>query len=146
MRKLALTCAFLLLPSSLLAGGSWEKVNIERLTVFNSIDYELVVIPEQPKTEYKDPYLGNCPRFTVKGTYSRLHSWRFPNSVNRDGHKAALAHLLQAKSENKAVFLGWMGTGFAPVDPDDKCMVHSRALELVTEGEITAVISYYDAT
>lgn len=145
MKKPILTCAFLLLPYMVMAGGSWEKVMVESLTFLNSTDYELVVIPEHRNAEYKDTYMGNCSRFTVKGSYSWLHYWRFPKFVDRANHKAALAYLQQAQDERKAILFGWMGTGFFDIDPTNKCVVHSRALQLLTEDGVTAVISYYNS-
>ena len=144
MKKLVLTSIFLLLPSLVSAGGSWEKVSIETFTIFSNTDYELVVIPERQSNDYKDPYMGNCSRFTVKGTYAWLYAWRFPDDVNRENHKSALAYLQQALIRNEGILFGWLGTGFVPIDPDNECVVRSRALELITQGEDTAVISYHD--
>lgn len=145
MKKLTLACAFFLLPSVATAGGSWERVVVESLAVLNSADYELVVIPQQRNIGHKDAYMGSCSRFTVKGTYSWLHSWRFPEPVNRENHKAALAYIQQALDEKKIILFGWMGTGFVAIDPENKCVVRSRALQLLTEEGVTAVISYHNA-
>jgi len=137
----------LLLPLTVSAGGSWEQVTVESLTLLNSTDYELAVHPEPINGEYKDPYMGNCSRFTVKGSYSWIHSWRFPEFVTQENHKAALAYLRQAHGEKKAIFFGWMGTGFVAIDPANQCVVRSRALHLFTDAEngVIAVISYHDA-
>jgi hypothetical protein len=140
-----LICVCLLFLSAASAGGSWEWVTIESFKIFNSTDYELVVVPTPEHKGYKDPYMANCPRFIMKGTYSWLHSWRFPDAVKRKKHKAALAYLQQALNANNAVLLGWMGTGFVPIDPGNKCVVRSRALQLLIEDEVTAVISYHNA-
>lgn len=145
MKKLTLACAFFLLPFVAMAGGSWERVMVESLTVLNDTDYELIVIPEQRSIEHKDPYMGSCSRFTVKGGYSWLHAWRFPEVVNRENHKAALAYMQQAQGEKRMILFGWMGTGFVAIDPANKCVVRSRALQLLSDDGVTAVISYHNA-
>jgi len=145
MKTLVLAVAIALLGSVAFAGGSWESVKVESLTLLNSTDYELVVVPEQSRSEYKDPYMGNCARFIVKGSYSWLHSWRFREDVTRENHKAALAYIQQAQTTRMPILLGWMGTGFVATDPTNQCVVRSRALQLLTEQGQTAVISYHNA-
>lgn len=120
-------------------------MTVESLTLLDRTDYELVVIPEPLNTFSKDPYMGNCSRFTVKGSYSWVHSWRFPKSVTRESHKVAPAYIQQALDSKKKILFGWMGTGFVAIDPANQCIVRSRALELVEEDGVTAVISYHDA-
>jgi len=144
IRNLLLICMFILHAPVVLAGGSWEKVIVERITLLNGTDYELVVLPDQQNTTYQDPYMGNCSRFTVKGGYSWVHSWRFPENVTPESHKSALAYIQQAQTLKEAIFLGWVGTGFVAIDPANPCVVRSRALQLLTEGGITAVISFHD--
>jgi hypothetical protein len=130
-----------------IAGGSYEPVEIKSIRIANETDYELVVAPlKRPSSAgYLDPYMGQCPLFTVQGTYSRLHSIQFPSFVTRDAHLAALAHLSEAHANGRIVNLGWMGGGFVPMQAGTPCVVRSRALHLFTEREVTSVVSYHDA-
>jgi hypothetical protein len=136
-----------LICSSAIAGGSAEPVQIKSIRISDGADYELVVEPvKRPDpTGYADPYIGRCAVFTVQGTYSRLHSFKLPSFVTREAHLAALAYLLEAHANGRLVNLGWMGTGFVPVQSDNPCVVRSRALHLLTEREVTYVVSYHDA-
>ena len=129
------------------AGGSYESVKIKSFRITNATDYELVVAPlKRPDSGgHLDPYMGHCTVFTVRGTYSWLHSTQFPAHVTREAHLAALAYLSEAHAKGQVVNLGWMGTGFVPVQSDTPCLVRSRALHLFTEREVTSVVSYHDA-
>jgi len=127
-----------------MAGGSHESVEIKSIRSTNGTDYELVVAPLK-SPERLDTYIGRCPLFTVRGTYSRLHSIQFPSFVTREAHLVALAHLSEAYSKGQAVNLGWMGGGFSLVQADAPCVVRSRALHLLTEQGVTSVVSYHDA-
>ena len=115
----------LFLPPIASAGGSWEQVTVERLTLLDSRDYELVVLPNPRETDSRDPYIGTCSRFIVNGGYSWIHSWRFPEFVSRESHEAAVAYLRQAHAERKAILLGWMGT--ATVFAVKRRIVHADA-------------------
>jgi hypothetical protein len=129
-----------------MAGGSHEAVQIKSIRVTNGTDYELVVTPLIPdRGGYLDPYMGRCDVFTVRGTYSTLHSLRFPSFVTREGYLAALAYLSDAHASGRVVNLGWMGGGFVPEESTSPCVVRSRALQLFTEQEVTSVLSYHDA-
>jgi len=136
-----------LICTSAIAGGSYEPVHVKSIRITNGTDYELVVAPlKRPERDgYVDPYMGRCALFTVRGTYSRSHSIQFPSFVTRDAHLAALAHLSEAHAKGRVVNLGWMGGGFVPVQSGAPCVVHSRALHLLTEREVTSVVSYHDA-
>jgi len=141
-RLLALTAA--VVCTSAAAGGSYERVYINRLSVTNGVEYELVVTPlNLSGPAYVDPYMGRCATFTVHGTYSRRVM--FPSFVTRDRHRAALAYLQQAHAANQPVNLGWVGTGFVPIDPALPCIVRSRALYLHSDQDISAVLSYHDS-
>ena len=137
----------LLICSSAPAGGSYESVEVKSIRITNGTDYELIVAPlvRSDRDGYVDPYMGRCPVFTVHGTYSRLQAIQFPSHVTRDSHLAALAYLSNAHSKRQVVKLGWMGTGFVPVQSNTPCVVRSRALHLFTEHEVTSVVSYHDA-
>ena len=126
------------------AGGSYEPVYINRISVPNDVEYELVVTPLnwRPRDGYLDPYMGNCPTFTVHGTYSR--NARLPSFVTRESHVAAVAYLRQAHAAHRTVNLGWMGGGFAPVDSGVPCTFRSKALHMYNEQDVEAVISYHD--
>jgi hypothetical protein len=129
------------------AGGSYESVEIKSFRITDGTDYELVVAPlKRPESGgYVDSSMGRCEVFTVRGTYSRLHSIQFPSFVTREAHLAALAHLSEARAKGTVVNVGWMGGGFAPVQPGTPCVVHSRALHLLTERGVTSVVSFHDA-
>jgi hypothetical protein len=141
-RLLALTAA--LACTSAVAGGSFEPVYINRLSIVNGVEYELVVTPLKVvgRDGYPDPYMGQCTTFTVHGTYSR--AIRFPSNVTRDAHRAALAYLREAQAADRPVNLGWMGTGFVAVDSGARCEFRSRALHLYIEQGTEAVISFHD--
>ena len=136
-------------PSTLLAGGSWALVEVSSLRLTTETEYELVVAP-QPNT---DPYLSECKTFTVVGTYTDRpaggrwwHFWnRFPESVTREGHIAALTQLAAAHNSKRPLNFGWMGPGFSPLHPSNRCIVRSRALEVRRENGTVAVVSYHDA-
>ena len=132
---------------SAMAGGSYESVEIKSLRITDGTDYELVVAPlKRPDPGgFVDPYMSGCAVFTVRGTYSRLHSIQFPSFVTREAHLAALAHLSEARANRRVLNLGWMGGGFVPVQPDMPCVVRSRALHLLTERGVTSVVSFHDA-
>jgi hypothetical protein len=59
--------------TSAIAGGSFEPVHINRISIVNGVEYELVVTPLNMgrRDGYADPYMGQCAIFTVHGTYSR---------------------------------------------------------------------------
>ena len=133
------------IPGFLVAGGSYEPVLIEKINIFDITEYNLVVKPIKiNKTgAYKDPYMGDCDRFIVIGTYRQTFP-SFPEFVTRNSHLEALEYLRKAQERKKIVKFGWMGSGFAQIDHKNPCIVKSRALNLYKfEGEI-AVISYYE--
>jgi hypothetical protein len=142
-RPLLVMFAFLVCASAR-AEGSFEPVYINRISIVNGVEYELVVTPLKVRGRdgYADPYMGQCTTFTVQGTYARRA--RLPAFVTRDGHVAALAHLKQAQAADRWVNLGWMGTGFVPADSGAPCTFRSRALHLHVEQGTEAVISYYE--
>lgn len=135
-----------LLPLNVVAGGSFEPVMVESLTVSQGTDYTLVVRPQSSAagTGWKDPYMGDCPKFTVHGTYSWFHSRSFSKHVTRENHRAALEHLRLAQREKTTVNFGWMGTGFIPVSRETPCIVRSRALELNAWRGRIGIMSYYN--
>jgi len=107
-------------------------------------DYTLVVHPTA--TDPPDPYMGACERFEVRGTYGLLRgTGKNDAELSRAGHREALEFLQHAFIAGQVVELGWVGTGFVPVDPDKPCVVKSRALRLVKDEGHTRVMSYHDA-
>jgi hypothetical protein len=138
----------LVLSQWLAAGGSAESVVVKSLRVTDDVDYELVVIPVKRSAadDYKDPYMGACSTFTVRGTYAWLYSaLRLPAHVTKAAHVEALSHLSKALESGRTVNLGWMGTGFVAVNPATPCIVRSRALQLLIDRGQTYVVSYHDA-
>lgn len=126
------------------AGGSGEEVTIERFDVHGD-DYTLVVIPK--RSEWPDPYMGECERFEVRGTYQRLRGEYFwlAVAISREEHRRALAYMQHAFVTKQHVHFGWIGTGFVAIDAANPCVVRSRALSVLETGEHTTwVVSYHD--
>jgi len=143
LRSAAFAC-FLLATTNTFAGGSGEKVLIERLDVRGD-SYTLVVVPE--KSEVPDPYMGTCAHFEVRGTYRRLKGEYFwlPVSISREEHLKALAYLQHAFETKQPLYFGWIGTGFVVIDPANPCIVKSRALSVLEDKARTKwVVSYHD--
>src|SRR5262245_60410258 len=109
------------------AGGSSAPVTIESLKITGTT-YTLVVVPTAAAKD--DGYLGNCPRFTVHGLYWYLDGafLKQPPMLSREQHLAALAYLQSAFEQHQTVNLGWIGSGFKPIDAGEPCVVQSRAL------------------
>jgi hypothetical protein len=126
------------------AGGSDAPVTIESLEV-NGANYTLVVVPTELAKD--DPYIGRCARFTVLGTYRYLKGAFLsqPEILSKKQHLAALEYLQNAFEKRLGVNLGWMGSGFTPIDDNEPCVVLSRALLLVEDGRGRAVISFHNA-
>lgn len=129
-----------------IAGGSGERVSIERLDVHGD-NYTLVVIPD--RSDVPDVYMGACAHFEVRGTYRRLKGdyifWNRRAGVGRDEHRRALAYLKHAFATKQPVYLGWVGVGFVPVDASNPCIVRSRALSLMSDpNDRTWITSFHD--
>jgi hypothetical protein len=112
----------------------------------NGVDYTLQVVPENNTPP--DPYMGTCAKFEVRGTYRRLKGayLRQDPLLSREEHLKALEYLRRAFEAKRPVVLGWMGTGFEPVDAAKPCIVRSRALLLMTDEHGTHVVSFHDMT
>lgn len=126
------------------AGGSAAPVTIESLKITGTT-YTLVVVPTAAVKD--DPYLGSCPRFTVHGLYWYLDGafLKQPKMLSREQHLAALAYLQEAFEKRQTVNLGWMGSGFMPIDAGKPCVVQSRALLFVNDEQGPAVLSFHNA-
>jgi hypothetical protein len=110
----------------------------------SGLDYTLVVTPA--KTDPPDPYMGACDRFEVRGTYGLLRgAKRMESWLSRQVHRDTLEFLQHAFISGVAFDLGWVGTGFIPVEEGKPCVVKSRALRLVKDDAGTHVLSYHDA-
>jgi hypothetical protein len=107
--------------------------------------YTLVVHPA--RTNPPDPYMGTCERFEVRGMFGDLRGTDGDNEpgLTKAGHREAMKFLQEAFVSGQVVDLGWMGTGFVPVEPGNPCIVKSRALQLVQDGLGAHVLSYHDA-
>ena len=110
---LFLCLMFSMLPAK--AGGSWERVLIEEISI-NGVDYTLVVIPSDSANA--DPYLGRCRRFEIRGTYRWLRGTLFQQEpgLSRAEHLRALEFLRHAHETKRQVDLGWIGVGFVPLN------------------------------
>lgn len=129
------------------AGGSSELVVVEKFER-NGSDYVLFVRPDVARRDgsYADPYMGNCLRFEVRGTYSPPWGRLSGRQVTRSEHQAALEYLEADAVPGEQIELGWLGAGFAPISTTEPCTVRSRALQLwQTDREQPAVVSYHDA-
>jgi hypothetical protein len=127
-----------------LAGGSFEAVEVRSIFSEGGSSYELTVVPLDKANT--DPYLKGCEIFVVIGNYSRFHSWlHFPSEVTLAGHQSALVYLRQAHEKRVPINFGWIGPGFESIDPRNRCMVRSRALQVISENGKTAVVSYFGA-
>jgi hypothetical protein len=110
----------------------------------SGMDYTLVVNPT--KTDPPDPYIGACERFEIRGTYGLLRgAKRNEEWLSRKVHREALEFVQQAFLAGQVIDLGWVGTGFVPVEAGKPCVVKSRALRLVKDDRGTHVVSYHDA-
>lgn len=132
------------------AGGSWDPVRIQKLTMLSDTDYVLIIEPQHQLMRYKNAFFGDCSQFVVNGTYSRLDDTPWLDSLVRktpivtlEDHLAALEKLKAFESEGAIFEFGYMGTGFNVIDPDTPCVVESRALEVWIEGDKVAIISYF---
>jgi hypothetical protein len=125
------------------AGGTWDPVLIERISVLSDTDYVLVVLPTP--TGFPFPVFGSCRRFEVHGSFSPLDgvpwflSWFYEGGPSREDHLAALRYLRKLAGSGKEINFGAMGYGFNPVNPKNPCVVESRGLQWL-HG---AVVSYY---
>ncbi len=92
--------------------------------------------------------MGSCERFEVRGTYRSLRGWAKGQQagLSRQGHREALQFLQQAFIAGKVIDLGWVGTGFVPVDAGKPCIVKSLALQLLKDDLGDHVLSYHDAS
>lgn len=142
--RLYIFLAFLFISKSCLAGGSHAEVKLLQFSTYEN-RYVLLVSPKEGET---DPYMKGCEIFTVIGSYKpksffeRLGEYgRLPNEKN---HLEAIQFL---KTKPNKFHLGWMGGGFKRLNPDEACVVESRALELSGNwGNFKTVISNYDGT
>lgn len=126
------------------AGGSDAAVMIESLKI-SGASYTLVVVPTELRKD--DPYIGKCTRFTVHGTYGYLKGafLNQPEILSKEQHLAALEYLQSAFEKHAGVNLGWMGSGFMPLDVNEPCIVRSRALLLMEDSHGRVVISFHNA-
>jgi len=142
---LGLILCLIFSSGSAVAAGSGEKVSIERFQT-DGDDYTLIVIPET--TYVPDDYMSACARFEVRGTFGRLRGdfpWQRRPGLTREEHRKALAYLQHAFETKQAVYLGWIGQGFARVDDLESCVVKSRALVLLEDPKHrTWVTSFHD--
>jgi hypothetical protein len=105
--------------------------------------YTLVVYPAH--TNPPDPYMGTCDRFEVRGIFGDLRGGDGEPGLTKAAHREAMKFLQDAFVSGQMIDLGWMGTGFVPVEPGKPCVVKSRALRLVQDGLGAHVLSYHDA-
>ena len=138
---IGLCVALFAFPS--VAGGDYERVIVTSFTSLSETDY-IVVVEPQPDGTYRDPYMGSCKIFEVRGTYARLKGAPLfsEHQVKKSSHLAAIALLQKAFAEKTPIDLGWMGSAFERLDSNDPCIVRSRALDF-NQGSSPAVVSYF---
>src|SRR5882762_7753519 len=112
----------IIVPGPVLAGGSSTLVEVLSIDSSGGDNYRLTVAPVDPTD--RDPYISQCPRFTVIGSYRRLAGFELsrPPIVTHSAHIRALAYLRSALSSHSRIFLGWVGEGFHVSDPSDRCV------------------------
>jgi hypothetical protein len=116
------------------------------ITRFDHADLNYTLVVKPAKTNPPDPYMGACERFEVRGTYGSLRgAKRNEDWLSRKVHREALEFVQQAFLAGQVIDLGWVGTGFEPVEAGKPCVVKSRALRLVKDDRGTYVLSYHDA-
>lgn len=152
-RFLLLSFVFTLFSFPAFAGGNWQDVRIQKLTLLSETDYVLVVLPEPKESGSKDPYMGDCKRFEVRGTLQRLKGkqwidrfiwWNIRGTPTKEEHLAALSYLKQFEGSQKTIHFGWIGRGFEIIDPQNPCIVESRGLRLL-DDKPKSVYSFFNA-
>jgi hypothetical protein len=136
------TFLLLSLPfSTAFAGGDDTTVHVLKVVLLSDTDYLMVVSP----VEKNDSVTLGCHRFEVHGTFGRLdgipilQAFSYRSGLKKASHIAALRYLKKYEGSNKTVRFGYMGEGYRPLSPKNKCIVDSRALQL----EDGAVLSYF---
>lgn len=111
----------------------------------DDVAYKLILHPLASKT-IKSSDIRSCKQLEILGRYSGWHSWlSYPENVTEKGHIDALNHIKNAKAKNARIRLGAAGSGFAPLSPDNKCIVTSRALSLTESSNgFISIVSYSD--
>jgi hypothetical protein len=142
-----LICAFLASENSYGAGSMVSSTVPVKIVRFDTQGdhYTLVVYPA--RTNPPDPFMGTCDRFEVRGVWGSLRGSKGDDEpgLSKPGHFEAMQFLRDAFVAGQMVDLGWVGTGFIPVDSGKPCIVKSRALQLVKDGLGAHVLSYHDA-
>ncbi|WP_091507196.1 hypothetical protein [Microbulbifer yueqingensis] len=115
-----------------------------QFAVYGDNQYLLVVEPLARREGLaRDRFIGSCPVFTVIGTYDGKGLLEKGYLPTEQDHLTAIGYL---KDTPRELRLGWMGSGFKPLNPDYPCVVASRALQLLGDGDHTRVISWYSPT
>jgi hypothetical protein len=131
-------CATALFASAAFAGGDWNPVHIDKITLISETKYILIVSPLRPIN-------GGCRRVEVHGSFTRLDgvpwvlSWFYKGGPSKASHVAALLYLQKSERAGNTVNFGEMGYGLNPVNPKNICIEESRGLELWNG----VVLSYY---
>ena len=137
--KIILAMVFLAIISTANAGGSHEKVKIIQFSTYGDGNFLLVVSPQKRNgSNYRDPYMGKCRIFSILGRYEDKGIFESGYIPSREKHNDALEYL----SDREFVELGWMGQGFRILNPNDPCLVNSRALEVIDVGGDKVVASW----
>ena len=129
-----------LFSTSLSAGGSHQTVDLIHVAVLDDTKFVLTVTPRPDIDGYEEYHFKGCETLIVIGEYRPLGILEAGHMPELERHKEALKFL---KSKPKRFNLGYMGGGFFVPDKENKCVVQSRALDLLDEN---SVYSWYSGT
>jgi len=142
--KIITLLVLLITHGVVIAGGSFENVELLQFTTYGENRYLLVVKPmADGKSNYKDPYMGNCKIFSVVGGYRELGIFEGGNIPSINEYLKAIEYL---RTNPKPLRLGWMGGGFKVLNPNNPCVVTSRSLKIIEEQGVKAVVSWFNGT
>ena len=142
--RLYILMTFVLISNNCFAGGSHAEVELLQFSAHDN-RYILVV---RPRVDEIDPYMKGCEIFTVAGSFKPKNFFErlgeYGRLPNEEAHLEALQFL---KTKPTKFNLGWIGTGFKRLNPDEACVVESRALELYENKDNSkTVLSNYNGT
>ena len=142
-----LTCAFFASPPGHGAGSMVSSTVPVKVVRFDRDGDRYTLVVRPARTNPPDPYMGTCERFEVRGMFGELRGADGDTEpgLTKAAHREAMKFLNEAFVSGQVIDLGWMGTGFVPVEASNPCVVKSRALKLVQDGLGSHVLSYHDA-
>ena len=141
MSKLLLVAVISCMLSTLaFAGGSHQTVDLLHVSFFGDTKFVLTVRPRPDIDGYEDNYFRDCDTFVVIGEHRPLGVLESGYMPKIERHLDTLRFLKTKPSRFK---LGYIGGGFFVPDTENKCVVESRALDLMNEE---SVLSWFTGT